>query len=94
MSKILFIGVGGTGRRIVRNLKEAGISDTDFISFGTFDGDYKKKDIPHYNLVTMNGYSSIPSTNDPRVFRQLAENVEDDIKEILECYFNKSGNEK
>ena len=55
MSKILVIGVGGAGRETVKHMKEVGIPDADYITFGDFEND-ARKDIPHYNLITMNGF--------------------------------------
>lgn len=88
MSKILVIGVGGAGRNTVKRMKEVGIPDADYITFGDFNGDDERKDIPHYNLIHMNGLHGISPTHRPSVFKHLAENVEDDIREILEYHIN------
>lgn len=92
MSKILVIGVGGAGRETVKHMKDTGIPEADYITFGNFEND-ERKDIPHYNLITMNGYCGLSPTNRPSVFKHLAENVEDDIQEILEYHINESNNE-
>ena len=86
MSKILVIGVGDGGRNTVQRMKEIGIPDADYITFGDFSEEVeaKKHDIPHYNLITMNGLSGISHTDNPKVFASLAENVKDQIKEIIE----------
>ena len=89
MSKILVIGVGGAGRETIKHMKEVGIPDADYITFGDFEND-ERKDIPHYNLITMNGHCGISPTHRPSVFKHLAENVEDDIREILEYHINKT----
>ena len=89
MSKILVIGVGGAGREIVKRMKDTEISEADYITFGNFEND-ERKDIPHYNLITMNGHCGISPTHRPSVFKHLAENVEDDIREILEYHINKT----
>lgn len=90
MSKILVIGVGGAGRETVKYMKEIGIPKADYITFGKFEDCDERKDIPHYNLIRMNGHCGISPTKDPRVFKHLAENVEDDIRDILEYHLNES----
>ena len=101
MSKILIIGVGGGGRNTVQRMKEIGIPDANYITFGGFredyvDGKFKQalpnSDIPHYNLIEMNGLQSIPHTNNPKVFAELAENAKDQIRAVLENSFNKDAN--
>ena len=91
MSKILVIGVGGAGRETVKHMKDTGIPEADYITFGNFEND-ERRDIPHYNLITMNGHCGISPTNRPSVFKHLAENIEDDIREILEYHLNESNN--
>ena len=93
MSKILVIGVGGAGRETVKHMKDTGIPEADYITFGKFEDDDERKDIPHYNLITMNGHCGISPTNRPSVFKHLAENVEDDIREILKYHINESNSE-
>ena len=85
MSKILIIGVGEGGRDTVQRMKEIGIPDADYITFGDFSEEVeaKKHDIPHYNLITMNELSGISPTDNPMVFARLAKNVKDQIKEII-----------
>ena len=73
MSKILVIGVGGAGRETVKHMKEIGIPEADYITFGKFEDCDERKDIPHYNLIRMNGHCGISPTKDPRVFKHLAE---------------------
>ena len=46
------------------------------------------RDIPHYNLITMNGFDGLSPSRDPNRSKHLAENVEDDIREILEYHIN------
>lgn len=86
MSKILIIGVGGSGRKSIIKMKEDGIPNADYITFNCFDGkeEAQAHGIPHHNLIEMNGLSGIPYTNNPKVFANLAENVKDQIKEIIE----------
>ena len=88
MSKILVIGVGSAGRETVKHMKDTGIPEADYITFGGFEDRDERRDIPHYNLITMNGHCGISPTNRPSVFKHLAENVEDDIREILEYHIN------
>ena len=94
MSKILIIGVGGGGRKSIIKMKEDGIPNADYITFNGFDGkeEAKEHDIPHYNLIEMNGLQSIPYTNSPKVYEGLAENVKDQIRAALENSFNKDAN--
>ena len=93
MSKILVIGVGGAGRETVKHMKEIGMPEADYITFGGFEDCDERKDIPHYNLITMNGFDGLSSRRDPNRSKRLAENVEDDIREILEYHINESNNE-
>ena len=87
MSKILIIGVGDAGRNTVKHMKDTGIPEADYITFGDFEND-ERKDIPHYNLITMNGHCGLSPCHDPSRAKRLAENVEDDIREILEYYLD------
>ena len=87
MSKILVIGVGSAGRETVKHMKDTGIPEADYITFGDFEND-ARKDIPHYNLITMNGHCGLSPSRDPNRSKRLAENVEDDIREILEYHIN------
>lgn len=93
MNKILVIGVGGAGRETVKHMKDVGIPDTDYITFGKYEDCDERKDVPHYNLITMNELHSISPSCDPKRFKHLAENVEDDIREILEYHLNDSNTE-
>ena len=90
MSKILVIGVGGAGRETVKHMKDTGIPEADYITFDKFEDDDERKDIPHYNLITMNGFDGLSPSRDPNRSKRLAENVEDDIREILEYHINKT----
>ena len=91
MSKILIIGVGEGGCNTVQRMKEIGIPDANYITFGCLR-DEPNSDVPHYNLIAMNGSSGISNTDNPKVFAELAENVKDQIREILEYSFNKDAN--
>jgi len=42
----------------------------------------------------MNGLENIQYTNNPKVYAELAENVEDKIRKILEYHINESNIEK
>ena len=94
MSKILVIGIGSAGRETVKHMKDTGIPEADYITFGKFEDDDERKEIPHYNLITMNGHWGISATHRPSVFKHLAENVKDEIREILECHIKESYNEE
>ena len=88
MSKILVIGVGGAGRETVKHMKDTGIPEADYITFGGFEDCDERRDIPHYNLITMNGFDRLSPNHNPNRSKRLAENVEDDIREILEYHIN------
>ena len=66
--------------------------EADYITFGNFEND-ERKDIPYYNLITMNGFDGLSSSRDPNRSKRLAENVEDDIREILKYHINDSNTE-
>ena len=83
MSKILVIGVGGAGRETVKHMKDKGIPEAEYITFGNFEND-ERKDIPHYNLITMNGFDGLSPSRDPNRSKRLAENV----KMILGRFWN------
>lgn len=91
MSKILVIGVDEGGCNTVQRMKEIGIPDANYITFGCLR-DEPNSDVPHYDLIAMNGPSGISNTDNPKVFAELAENVKDQIREILEYSFNKDAN--
>lgn len=52
MSKFLVIGVGDGGRNAVKHMKDVGIPEADYITFGNFSGN-ERQDIPNYNLITI-----------------------------------------
>ena len=39
MNKILVIGVGGAGRETVKHMKDTGIPEADYVTFGKFEDD-------------------------------------------------------
>ncbi len=84
MSKFLIIGVGGAGREAVKHMKDAGIPEAEYMTFGGFEYD-KREDIPHYNLISTNE----PNNDDPELYEQLAENAEDDIREAIKAQLHK-----
>lgn len=86
--KILCIGVGGAGTNVINRMKEIGVPNAEFLTFGGYRYDYKHLEIPHYNLITANGFDSIPNGSGPKVFKDLANNLADDIKEVLLCHLN------
>ena len=94
ISKILVIGVGGAGRETVKHMKDIGIPEADYITFGGYDDCDERKDIPHYNLQEMNGFNYIRPPRGTENFKHFAENVEDDICEILEYHLDESNSEK
>jgi hypothetical protein len=64
MSKILVIGIGGAGKETVKHMKDIGIPEADYITFGNFEND-ERKDISLYNLITMNGFDGFSQSHDP-----------------------------
>lgn len=81
MSKILVIGVGNAGRNVCKKLKDDGLSDAEFVTFGGYQND-DRNDIPHYNFVKRSLYPGYP----PEVYKAFAEKNIDDIKDFLEKY--------
>lgn len=70
MSKILIIGVGSAGANTVRHMKEVGIPNANYITFGGYKEEIS--DIPRYNLITMNGYDSISNAGTAKGWRLKA----------------------
>lgn len=85
--KILCIGVGGAGTNVINRMKEIGIPNAEFLTFGGYRYDYSHPEIPHYNLIQSNEIDTLPAGSGPKVFEKLAKNVEDDIREVLLCSF-------
>ena len=81
--KILCIGVGGAGTNVINRMKDIGIPNAEFLTFGGYRYDYSHPEIPHYNLITANGFDSIPNGSGPKVFKDLANNLADDIQDVL-----------
>lgn len=86
MSNILVIGVGDGGANAVERMKEIGIPNANYVTFGT-SRPYSQEDIPHWDLIRMNGLDNIHICDEKR-FRALAENVKDTIGDIIDCYLN------
>ena len=86
MSKILVVGVGGAGANTIARMKEIGIPEANYAAISCYGGEKiaKEHDIPHYNLLRMNGIQAMSNTGKPEVFARLAEDVEEQIKLILE----------
>ena len=95
MGKILIIGIGNGAREAVKHMKDVGIPEANYITFGTgtLGRDNEESEIPHYDLIRMNGYNGISLGWGPETFEYLAENVKDDIREILEYHINGVNNE-
>lgn len=84
MSKILIIGIGGAGENVVKHMKEVGIPNAEYITFGGYK--YEESDIPHYNLITLSGVESIPAGSDSDEWREVAERAKDNIREVIEYH--------
>ena len=71
-------------------MKNAGIPEANYITFGTgtLGRDDENSEIPHYNLIRMNGHNGISLGWEPEEFKYLAENVKYDIRDILEYHIN------
>ena len=88
MGRILIIGVGNGAREAVKHMKNVGIPEANYITFGTgtLERDDEENEIPHYDLIRMNGHNGISLGWGPEEFKRLTENVKDDI---LECHINR-----
>ena len=84
--KILIIGVGGGGRDAVKCMHDEGIDNASFITFGDYSGEDECKEVPHYNIIEMNG-DSYADVRSPEEWREYTENVEDGIKGIMNHHF-------
>ena len=85
--KILCIGVGGAGTNVINRMKDIGIPNAEFLTVGGYRYDYSHPVIPHYNLIEVNEIDSLRDSG-PKVFERLANNVADDIKEVLLYHLN------
>ena len=86
MGKIVIIGVGNAGRTVLKKLKDEGLEDVEMMSFGTFPDD-ERGDIPHHNLITMNGHCGLGAFSDPQSSKFLAEGAADQIEDIIDRAF-------
>ena len=89
MDKILIVGVGNSGRNIVKKMEKMNIPQADYVSFGNYQGENEESSIPHHNLIKMNGKMAISAGSRPEVFKNLAENAKDEIKNIIASHFEK-----
>ncbi|MBQ8812227.1 MAG: hypothetical protein IJZ70_07950 [Bacteroidales bacterium] len=87
MCKIVIIGVGDAGRNVLKKLKDEGLDDIEMMSFGAFPDD-DREDIPHHNLITMNGHCGFGSCSDPQTWKSLAKDAANQIEDILDRAFN------
>lgn len=67
--KILCIGVGGAGTNVVNRMKDIGVPNVEFLTFGGFRYDYRHPEIPHYNLIQANELDSLPNVSGPEVLK-------------------------
>ena len=75
-------------------MKDMGIPGADYVTFGTFSGQDGRMDIPHHNFTTMNGFNRISNDSYPKQMKGLAENVIDDIRDILQIHIHPSAAEE
>lgn len=85
MSKILVIGIGGGGENAVKRMKDVGIENADFITFGDFAPLHPE--IEHHNLITMSGRDSLHAGATPEEWREVAEDAKEEIAKIIESHF-------
>ena len=83
MSKFLIIGVGGGGILAVENMKKVGIPEANYIGIDMGCQNHAEN-IPYYDLWEMNGNPNLPAHSSPNLCRMLAENVEEQIGEIID----------
>ena len=81
--KILCVDLGGGGIIKKKRMKDIGVPNAEFLTFGGYRYDYSHPEIPHYNLIEANGLDSLPNGSGPKTFEDLAENVVDEIKAAL-----------
>ena len=67
--KILCIGVGGAGTNVINRMKDIGIPNAEFLTFGGYRYDYSHPEIPHYNLIEVNEIDSLPMVLDQRFLK-------------------------
>ena len=88
MDKILIVGIGNSGRNIVKQMEKMNIPHAEYVSFGNYEGENDGSSIPHHNLIAMNGKTAVSADSGPEVFKELAENAKDEIKEILASHLD------
>ena len=71
-------------------MKDMGIPGADYVTFGTFSGQDRRMNILHHNFLTMNGFNRISNGSYPKQMKGLAENVIDDIHDILQIHITPS----
>lgn len=86
MGKIVIIGVGDAGRTVLKKLKDEGLQDVEMMSFGNFPDD-DREDVPHHNLITMNGHCGLGAFSEPQASKSLAEGAADQIEDIIDRAF-------
>lgn len=89
MSKLLIIGGGGLNSVI--KMKEVGIPNARYISFGTYDDkDPAAHGITCYNLRKMNGedYASCPN-NVPEDFKNIAKMLKNKLGKLYKIIYMK-----
>lgn len=84
MSKILIIGVGGAGATAVARMKKVGVPNAEYLTMGDPGDDAFC--IPHYNLIEVRGFESLPYWATAEDWRECAEQAKDGILEIIESH--------
>ena len=86
---ILFIGVGGAGRRVIEKLNEQNIPNSQCLSFGwlTQDGADDFSNPPHYDWLSLNDIDGGCSAGTP-VKEMLTEKAVSKIKNIIKESLN------
>ena len=62
--------------------------NAETLTFGGYRYDYSHPEISHYNLIEVNEIDSLPNGSGAKVLERLANNVADDIKEVLLYHLN------
>lgn len=87
MAKILIIGVGSAGANAVKHMKEVGVPNAKYITMG----DYQDAvlDIPHYSLIEISGFKSLPNGAAAEHWIKCVELAKDGISEIIESHIKR-----
>lgn len=82
---ILFIGVGETGRRVIKKINEQYIPNSQCMSFGyiTEDDADELSGPPHYNILEMNDIYGNWHNSPASETKEFTKRAQDKIKNII-----------